>query len=130
MVRQAFRVRSYWSVVVYYDVDYDFWDSITLELKNIRFPEKEINKVLKELKTNAKAVTCSNILEHKSIMLFNLHSSKRDYIDSIVHEAEHIKQAMLEAYEVEDIGEPPAYTIGYLVGRMYGVLKYIICERC
>ncbi len=38
--------------------------------------------------------------------------SRIDYINSIVHEAEHIKQAMLKAYRVEDKGEPPAYTIG------------------
>jgi hypothetical protein len=33
---------------------------------------------------------------------------------------------MLYAYEVEDAGEPPAYTIGYLVMRMYGVFKNIV----
>ena len=49
-----------------------------------------------------------------------------DYIDSVVHEAEHVKQAMLKAYHVEDIGEPPAYTIGYLVGRMWEAFKQFL----
>lgn len=33
---------------------------------------------------------------------------------------------MLDAYSVEDSGEPPAYTIGYLVGRMYEGFKKLI----
>jgi hypothetical protein len=74
----------------------------------------------------AKAVTCSSIDDHVSIVLFNHHSSKADYMNSIVHEAEHIKQAMLKAYDVEDKGEPPAYTIGYLASRMYEVFKHFL----
>lgn len=73
----------------------------------------------------AKAVTISNISYHESIVLFNIHNSRYDYINSLVHEAEHIKQAMLHAYNVEDSGEAPAYTIGYLVMRMFEVFKHI-----
>jgi hypothetical protein len=43
-----------------------------------------------------------------------------------VHEAEHIKQAILEAYNVEDRGEAPAYTVGYIVKRMYEVFVKLI----
>ena len=78
----------------------------------------------------AKAVTCSNVEYHKSIVLLPSHPSPQDYLDSIVHEAEHVKQAMLEAYQVEDRGESPAYTIGYLISRMYPVFRDIICGRC
>ena len=74
----------------------------------------------------AKAATFSDTAKHVSVVLFNPHESSKDYINSIVHEAEHIKQAMLKAYHVEDRGEAPAYTIGYLVGRMWEVFKTII----
>lgn len=66
----------------------------------------------------AKAVTLSNRLTHISVVVFNKHKNKLDYINSIVHEAEHVKQAMLIAYNVEDAGEPPAYTIGFIVMKM------------
>lgn len=74
----------------------------------------------------AKAVTCSDINKHLSIVLFNKHSDRLDYLNSLVHEAEHVKQAMLEAYEVENSGEPPAYTIGYLVERMWKVFSKVV----
>ena len=73
----------------------------------------------------AKAVTVSNIHKHISIVLFNKHDDTLDYVNSIVHEAEHIKQAMLKAYNVKDYGEPPAYTIGYLAMKMLLMLKYL-----
>ena len=66
----------------------------------------------------AKAVTLSNRLLHISVVVFNKHKDKLDYINSIVHEAEHIKQHMLKAYNVDDEGEPPAYTVGYIAMKM------------
>lgn len=81
------------------------------------------------MKEYALGGTASNIKRHVSVVLFNRHASPEEYINTIVHEAEHVKQAMLAAYDVEDEGEPPAYTIGYLVMRMYQVFKtFIFCK--
>ena len=127
MIKQQFCVESYWKVIVYYNLDYNFFFDITRELKRAG-----INKtLLQELQDNmqsgkAKAVTYSNTKQHISIVLFNKHESIEDYINSLVHEAEHIKQAMLRAYKVRDTGENPAYTIGYLVMRMWQVFKEIL----
>ena len=130
MIRQQFHVRHYWEVLVFYNVSQGFFNMIAWELLAIGFPHKAIREIFHELRYNAKAVTCSNGLYHKSIILFNPHSSPQDYLDSIVHEAEHVKQAMLDTYQVEDRGEPPAYTIGYLISQMYPVFRNIICDRC
>ena len=64
---------------------------------------------------------------HTSIVILKKHSSVEDYINSIIHEAEHVKQAMLSTYMIEDKGEPPAYTIGYLVMRMWRVFRQFLC---
>ena len=131
MIRQEFEVEHYWQVVVFYNLDFDLFDIVEEELLNIGFPLMEIDTLYYQLWSSyAKAVTCSNIEYHTSIVLFNPHTSPQDYLDSIVHEAEHVKQAMLKAYQVEDRGEPPAYTIGYLISRMYSVFRDIICGRC
>ena len=124
MIRQHFHIEDKWEVIVYYDVDYTLFDKICLELLNIGTSEKTIYKLHKEMSTNrAKGVTVSNGKKHISMVLFNTHDTIEDYLNTIVHEAEHIKQAMLKAYNVNDIGEPPAYTIGYIVMRMYRVFR-------
>lgn len=129
MIRQQFNVRHYWKVIVYYHLDFDLFISVAVELFNIGFSREDIKNIYQELRFGkAKAVTCSNSLYHTSIIILIPHPSPQDYLDSIVHEAEHVKQAMLEAYQVEDKGEPPAYTIGYLISRMYPVINSIICN--
>lgn len=122
MIQQDFNVENYWRVTVFYDWNCDFLCNVVNVLKKDGFKKTFIKRVLHNMCTkNAKAVTCSNIEHRVSIVIFNRHESIPDYINSIVHEAEHIKQAMLMAYMVQDAGEPPAYTIGYLVMRMYEV---------
>ena len=125
MIKQTFDVDGYWEVVIYWDLDYHFFDDVELELKMIGFSWVAIEEVRKSMESGrAKAVTCSN--NYTSIVLFNKHKSITDYINSMVHEAVHVKQAMLKAYKVEDKEEAPAYTMGYLVGKMWKVFRTII----
>ena len=122
MVRKVFYVEKYWKVIVYYNVDYDFTSVIIKDFKKadieLKLQKEAIETMIKE---EAKAVTVSNIKKHLSIVLLNKHNSYTDYLNSIVHEAEHIKQDMLMAYNIRDVGEDPAYTIGFLVSKMYRV---------
>lgn len=127
MIKQDFDIDGYWEVIIFWDLDYDFFDDVCLELMKIGFPKPAIEEAYTSLKYgNAKAVTCSKIEEHISIVVFNVHDSTSDYINSIVHEAEHIKQAILKAYNIEDRGEAPAYTIGYIVKKMFEVFRTFI----
>lgn len=127
MIKQVFNVKHYWRVIVYYNVDYNLFEYIKHDLHNIKSSLTQINRVFYNIQTNrAKAVTISNIKEHTSIILFNKHKTVFDYINSIVHEAEHVKQAMLKAYKISDTGEAPAYTIGFLVMKMMMILKQLL----
>lgn len=130
MIRQEFNVENYWKVIVYYDVNYSLFTDIFNTLKKHEAAEEDINEIYGHMSSEkAKAVTYSNYSKHISIVLFNKHESMRDYINSIVHEAEHIKQAMLAVYGVDDEGEPPAYTIGFLVMKMYHIFRRLIKSK-
>ena len=97
-----------------------------LELNKIAFSKESIDDIFNKIKSgNVKAATCNSIEERVSVVLFGNHNNDIDYINSIVHEAEHVKQALLRAYSVDDIGENAAYTIGYIVSRMYSIFKNI-----
>lgn len=129
MIRQVINVNDKWKVIVYYDVDYNLFGYIMTDFKSINIPDKTIKRIYNNMSTHkAKAVTISDNTQHISIVLFNKHKSKYDYINSIVHEAEHVKQDMLYAYNVEDSGEPPAYTIGFLVMKMLHFFKLLDCS--
>ena len=117
MIKQQFHIEQYWKVIVYFDLDYDLFSIVKSDLKSIGATKKMVENIYHSMRDNAKAITFSNYDKH--IVLFNSHKTVPDYISSLVHEAEHVKQAMLHVYDVEDIGEPPAYTVGYIAMRMY-----------
>ena len=64
MIRQVINIKHYWKVIVYYNIDYDFFNTSPVErisqevLDNFRYNE-------------AKAVTISNIEKRQSIVLIN-----------------------------------------------------------
>ena len=127
MIKQVFDIENYWKVIVFWNIDYNFFDDVVLEMKMAGMEDNLINEVWDTMKSGeAKAVTCNNAEQCTSIVIFNPHSTKADYINSIVHEAEHIKQALFKAYMAEDAGEPPAYAVGYIVMRMYEIFKRFI----
>jgi hypothetical protein len=128
MVRQVIDVDGYWEVVVYYDVDYGLFGVVAGELRRLGLPEARLEELYRKMRGGrAKAVRFSNEARRGSVVLFNRHRTREDYINSIVHEAEHVKQAMLRGYAVADEGEAPAYTVGYLVGRMWRVFRGMVC---
>lgn len=126
MIKQVLNVNNKWKVIVYYDVDYNLFDYILIDFKSIYIDNRTIKRIYRNMsRYKAKAVTISNIKLKTSIVLFNRHTYKYDYINSIVHEAEHVKQDMLSGYYIDDSGEPPAYTIGFLVMKMLEFLNIL-----
>lgn len=129
MTRQSFTIDGYWEVTVYYDVDYNLFNVIEEELLDKGASIALIEELYYMMYSGkAMAVTFSNSAQKYSMVLFNPHKTKQSYINSIVHEAEHVKQAVLKYYDVEDEGEDAAYTIGYIVGQMYKGFYSLMCK--
>ena len=126
MIRRVINCDNYWKVVIYYNVDYNFFDIISNELEDLGCTDDIIDILYYNLKKKAKAVTISKPARRRSVVLFNVHNSYYDYINSIAHEAEHVKQSMLKYYRVKDDDEPPAYTIGFLVMKMIFFLNDLL----
>lgn len=119
MIKRVINIDDYWKVIVYYNIDYNLFHFIDNSLKKIGCNDYQIDSIYDNMfYKRSKAVTISNINKCTSVVLFNKHDSYTDYINSIIHEAEHIKQSILDAYNVDDSGEAPAYTVGYIGMKM------------
>ena len=126
MIKQVINVGGKWKVIVYYNINYNLFYYIASDLKAIEISNSTIKRIYKNMYLRkGKAVTISNIDYKTSVVCFNTHTNRYDYINSIAHEAEHVKQAMLKAYRVKDKGEPPAYTVGYLIMKMLEFFKLL-----
>lgn len=126
MIKKVFNIDNKWKVIVYYNIDYNLFDYIANDIHKLGMSNKLINRVYKAMKSGkAKAVTISSPVKKCSIVGFNPAKSNYDLINSIAHEAVHIMEAMLDYYNVDINGEPPAYTIGHLVQIMIQPLALI-----
>jgi len=124
MIKQVIDVNNKWKVIVYYNIDYNLFPYINQELYKAGVGQRQIEEIYHKMyNRRAKGFTISNSKSKTSIVGFNTHETKSDYINSIAHEAEHVKQDMLEYYDVEDANEPPAYTIGFLIMKMLQVFN-------
>lgn len=85
MIRRIIDIKKYWRVIVYYEVDYDLFSYIEMDLNAIGCHANKY-KLMK-----SKAFTCSNIEKHISVVGINSTDDRKDFINSVVHESEHIK---------------------------------------
>ena len=72
MIRQEFDVKSYWKVIVYYNVDYALFSDIFNSLQKVGAASEDIENIYGNMVSGkAKAVTYSNYSKHISVVLFN-----------------------------------------------------------
>lgn len=126
MIKKVFNIDNKWKVIVYYNIDYNLFDYIADDIHKLNINGKTINRIYRMMKSGrAKAVTISSSLKKCSIVCFNPAKNNYDLINSIAHEAVHVMEAMLDYYNINVTGEPPAYTIGHLVQIMMRPLSLI-----
>lgn len=126
MIKKVFNIDNKWKVIIYYNIDYNLFDYIANDIYELNGTNKLVNRIYKIMKSGrAKAVTISFPLKKCSIVGFNPTKSTYDLINSIAHEAVHVMEAMLDYYNIDIEGEPPAYTIGHLVQIMLEPLSLI-----
>lgn len=66
--------------------------------------------------------------EKLSIVAIGKADSKKQFLNTIVHEAKHVQSHICMYYDVPEDGEDAAYLIGYIVMKMFDCFKQIICQ--
>lgn len=126
MIRRVLNINNYWKVIIYFNIDYSLSSIITKELIKIGCTKSQIETIYYNMfHKHSKAVTISSSYYKTSVVLFNKHKTQIDYINSVVHESEHIKQSILSSYNVKDYGEAPAYTVGYIASQLLMFLFHL-----
>lgn len=129
MIKYVIDVAGYWSVVLFVDVDYDKYDIIESALTDILAPISVIDEIYDKIsyKYNA-GVTFTNPDFRTSIVCINKTTSREELINTISHEAYHVKSDICDYYNVQPDSEQAAYLIGYLVGKMYYQSRRLFCS--
>lgn len=99
MIRQDIDIDGYWKLIICYNV---------------------------YLGQDDGGFTYSNLKKRYSIVGIGHASSKKQYLNTIVHEAKHVQSHICKYYNVPEDGEQAAYLIGYIVMKMYNSFKHLI----
>ena len=101
MIRQDINVDNYWDIIVAYDV--------YLGEENSGFTHTDFNKKL-------------------SVICIGKATNKKQFLNTIVHEAKHVQSHICMYYDVPEDGEDAAYLIGYIVMKMFEAFRQILCQ--
>lgn len=127
MIKQVIHIKTYWTIIVYYNVDYNRFYVIEKDLRRIDTPLEDIGDIIAKMESNyAKGVSITNPVYKTSIVLINKHCNKYDFINTIFHEVYHVHSAIFKYYSLTLNSEPAAELIGYIIEKMYRVFKVLL----
>lgn len=101
MIRQDIQIEDYWDIIVVYDV--------YLGEKNSGF-------------------THTNFTKQLSIVAIGKADSRKQFLNTIVHEAKHVQSHICRYYDMPEDGEDAAYLIGYIVMKMFEGFRRLLCQ--
>lgn len=101
MIRQDINLNGYWDIIIVYNVYLG-----------------EINS----------GFTHTNFKKRLSIVAIGEADSKKQFLNTIVHEAKHVQSHICMYYNIPEDGEDAAYLIGYITMKMYETFNRILCQ--
>lgn len=131
MIGQSFYIDKYdWQVVVLYEVSYNNKDYVISLLETICSDNNLIDKAIANLNLRKRntGFTYSDLYKRCSIIVIGKTTSNREIVNTIVHEANHLKSHIATAYDIDEKGEEVCYLIGGIVRTMFRVFSKIICS--
>lgn len=127
-LKQQFKVKKYdWNVVIYYTVDEKQKTNIVTELKELQ-PDKETFEKLERNLMNSELDTgfiYSSFYKHFSLIVIHKASSVGEFVNTLVHEKNHLEMHMCEALDINPYSEEAAVLSGELAMQM---LEEALCN--
>lgn len=127
-LRQQFKIRKYdWDVVLYYTVDEAQKTEIVTELKELQ-PDKETFDKLERNLMNAELDTgfiYSSFYKQFSLIVIHKASSIGEFVNTFVHEKNHLEMHMCEALDINPYSEEAAILSGELAMQ---ILNEALCN--
>ena len=129
MIQQQFYIKKYsWEVVVLYDVGPNDVEHIKELLSKICDDYGTIQDGVKYIRKGDynSGFIYTNYDRKSSVIVIGRTTSKQEFFNTIVHEANHLQSHIATKYNIDEKGEEVSYLIGDIVQKMYKVFKHLI----
>lgn len=129
MIQQQFYIKKYsWEVVVLYDVGPNDVEHIKELLSEICDDYGTIQDGVKYIRKGDynSGFIYTNYDRKASVIVIGRTTSKQEFFNTIVHEANHLQSHIATKYNIDEKGEEVSYLIGDIIQKMYKVFKHLI----
>lgn len=119
---QKFKVSEYnWDVHIYYVLDFQQRNEIIKKISQLSKNQSTIDSVKINLdKADLDTgLTYSGFDEHLTIMVIHKASSIAEFLNTLVHEKNHLEMHMCEALDINPYSEEAAHLSGNLAQQMF-----------
>ena len=131
MIIQRITLPKYdWKIVVFHNTNADNEHVVINALKEICNDEKIIDTATQSVRnrTYNNGFIYSNFKLKRSVISIGVASSSEEYIDTIIHEANHLQSHIATVYNLDEKGEEVCYLIADIVKRIYKDFRKIIAQ--
>ena len=115
-----------WNILVYYNVDKNNLEQIEESLISLGCSKNDIKAALTTLQHKNAGCTFTNTDKHMSLVCIGKAVNSDQFINTAVHELDHVQSHICEYYNIDLSSETAAYLIGNMVMRMYKILKLYV----
>lgn len=123
MTTQHLSIEGYWNVIVVYDVLPGDLQEVARLMRRVGASRKMIDEATENLSGWNAGYTLTAMGTCESIVFIGRATSLREFLNTVIHEVDHVQAHVAEYYGVRLGSEQAAYLQGYIGGRL---LEYII----
>ena len=111
-------INGYWGILICYDYTMLDYDDIYAICRSFGMSGLRTEESLRVLHKPNTGMTISNLGLRMSVVFISDATDESEWWSTCIHELKHCHDAILEYYGEDFVGEPSAYTIGYLIKRV------------
>ena len=129
MIKQNIYLKEYkWYITVFYNTSIDDLNDIINKLKEMDISKNDLYLAYENIIDNKinTGFIYTNFKKRETLITIGKANSKEEFINTVVHEANHLQSHIATYYNIDEKGEEVSYLIGDIVKRMYSIFKKII----
>jgi len=130
MIRDYLDIDKHWGILAYYDATPADFSQLGPILREFGCPEWEIERAWKTVHKEDKAFVFNAPWARMSVMVTGHASHPSQFHNSLLHEFDHLQDAILKYYDVPHGTEDAAYLQGYLGQIADDGIVPLLCPFC
>lgn len=130
MIRDYLDIDRAWGILAYYDALPADFSQLGPILREFGCPEQEIEKAYQTVHLLNKAFVFNAPWLRMSVLVVGRVTHPAQFLNSFMHEADHLQDAILDYYDVPQGTEDAAYLQGFIGQIAYEAILPLLCPPC